>query len=166
MKKAWNSLKIEDIKNELLLKFGSNIEILNIEDSRNITIKSNICGHIIKRSIFDLRENPIEIRCTKCTHKDRDHLKLTEEGFYIKYPNFLKEYELVGEWVDSQTKTMVRHRKCGFTWEVTPYNLGKGAIVGCPKCGGCHTTYNTHVVKQLLEDTDFELLTECSKKNR
>ncbi|MGL5348280.1 MAG: hypothetical protein ACRDA3_13095 [Peptostreptococcaceae bacterium] len=164
MSKAWNSLKVEDIRNELIVKFGSNIEILEIIDSRNITIKSNVCGHIIKRNIFDLRENPRKIRCTECTHKDRRHLKLTEESFYIKYPNFAKEYEIVGNWIDSQSKTMIRHKLCGFTWEVIPYNIGRGTIKGCPKCGGCHTKYNTHVVKQLLEDTDFKLLTECNTK--
>lgn len=52
--------------------------------------------------------------------------------FKTNYTPSNTEYELVGDYKGMQEKTLIRHKKCGFVWEVKPNNLEFGK--GCPKC--------------------------------
>lgn len=53
-------------------------------------------------------------------------------------PNTLKEYKLPEEYEYMEdykgmyNKVLVRHKKCGFIWKITPNNIKLGK--GCPKC--------------------------------
>lgn len=163
MRVAPNKLSVQQIEKEIMEKFGNEVEILNIVDSKNILLKSKVCGHTFSRTIFSLRKSSSPLRCLNCSSRDRTKLHLTEEQFYEKYPNFKEKYKIIGKWINSQVKTEVQCIKCGFEWDIIPYNLATGVVTKCPKCEGGFTKYTTKVVRQLLEDTEIELLSECSE---
>lgn len=45
------------------------------------------------------------------------------------------EYELIGDYTTVRTKTVFKHKLCGYEWETVPHNLmnAKGTL-GCPNC--------------------------------
>lgn len=68
-------------------------------------------------------------RCPKCfgTHK-----KTTEEFKKEVYALVGDEYDVLGEYINAQTKTLFRHNICGFEYENTPNSFLSGHR--CPKC--------------------------------
>lgn len=163
MRVAPNKLSRQQIEKEIVERFADDVEILNIVDSRNILLKSNVCGHTFNKTIFNLRKNVSPLRCQECSSRDRSKLHLTEEQFYEKYPNFKEKYKIIGKWKNSQTETEIQCVKCKFKWDVIPYNLATGVVTKCPKCEGGFTKYTTKVVRQLLEGTEIELLSKCKE---
>lgn len=163
MRVAHNKLSPSQIKNEIVKRFGDDVEIVKIVDSRNITLKSNICEHVFNRDLFSLRKSHSPLRCKECSKKDKKKLHLTEEQFYKKYPDFSNKYKIKGEWINSQTKTEVECKKCEFKWDIAPYNLATGIVSKCPRCEGGLTKHTTKVVKQLLENTEIELISTCNE---
>ena len=91
-------------------------------------------------------------------------LHLSKEEFLIKYKNFDDMYEITSPWTNSQEKHIIRCKKCNHKWCVRPYNVAIGSC-GCPFCTDHHTKWDTLFVSQLLEDNEFELLSECNCKN-
>ena len=91
-------------------------------------------------------------------------LHLSKEEFLIKYKNFDDMYEITSPWTNSQEKHIIRCKKCNHKWNVRLYNVATG-LCGCPFCTDHHTKWDTLFVSQLLEDNEFELLSECNCKN-
>lgn len=62
--------------------------------------------------------------------------KLTKEEFVNREPDLLNgEYEFIGKYENTDTKTLFRHSTCGYEYTVTPYHFHRGRR--CPKCAGC-----------------------------
>lgn len=156
---APNKLSIEEIENRILKKFGDNIEIINIVDSKNITIKSNVCGHKYTKSLQNiLKGKPM---CKECAMKDRSKLHLSKNDFYIKYASFKKAYDIVGDWKTSQDKTTLKCKNCNRSWNAIPYLVAIGKS-GCPYCSEyTKASIDTLYVREKLKNTGFELLSEC-----
>lgn len=95
------------------------------------------------------RKYTINVLCKKCNqifNKDWESFlnnqtcpycnsrhNLNTKGFKAILPN---EYELVNEYVNTETKVLIRH-KCGFIWNIKPHNFIKkinSGYHGCPKC--------------------------------
>lgn len=158
-----NKLKVEDIRKRIIDKFDNKLEIISIIDSKNIRLKSNVCGHEFSKSLQNvLKGKPI---CRDCAMRDRSKLHLTKEEFCRKYPEFNDNYKIVGYWINSQEKTMIECRKCCSQFNIRPYNVATHSS-GCTKCGSyTKTKLDTLALRLKLEDTEFELLGECNSGN-
>lgn len=95
--------------------------------------------------------------------KESNHfLHLTKDQFVEKYKEVFKnKYEIVGEWVNSETKTTIKCKKCSKKWNTYPYNVAVG-IAKCPYCEGAKTNYDTLYLSELCKEHDFEVLSECT----
>lgn len=61
--------------------------------------------------------------------------KLTKEEFINREPDLLSgRYSMLGNYVNTRTKTLFKHNKCGFEWMLRPNNFYNGKR--CPKCNG------------------------------
>ncbi|EGT3619822.1 hypothetical protein FJ641_10510 [Clostridium perfringens] len=84
------------------------------------------------------------------THKEF----ITE--IYNKYGN---EYIILGEYVNSKTKLLIRH-KCGYEYKTTPCGLLYGK--GCPKCAGNIKKTTEEFKKEIYKmyGNEYEILEE------
>lgn len=55
-----------------------------------------------------------------------------KDKFLKKCSDRWGEYEFFGDYVNSNTKAVFRHKSCGNEFKMTPHNFGAGH--GCPKC--------------------------------
>lgn len=63
--------------------------------------------------------------------------KTTEQFKQEVYEMYQDEYTVLGEYKNSKTKVLIKHNKCGNTWEATPNNFLRGA-----KCPHCSKSYH------------------------
>ena len=63
--------------------------------------------------------------------------KTTEQFKKEVYEMYQDEYTVLGEYKNSKTKVLIKHNKCGNTWEATPNNFLRGA-----KCPYCSKSYH------------------------
>lgn len=74
-------------------------------------------------------------RCPRCA----GNIKLTKEEFYEREEDIQSgEYEMLGNYVNSDTKTLFRHNACGYEWETKPGSFHDGKR--CPRCAICKRT--------------------------
>ena len=163
MRVPHNKLSFNEVKDRVKSKFGDNVEILDFINSKNIVCKSNVCGHIYTKSLQNLMKG--RDLCPDCERKDRSFLHLNLNDFYCKYKEFAEKYEVVGKWITSQDITTLKCRSCLRKWNVRPYNVAIGKS-GCPYCGDyTKTNIDTLYMREKLKDTDFRLLSSCSKNS-
>lgn len=92
-------------------------------------------------------------RCPKCSGR----IKKTHKQFVSEVHDLVSnEYSVLGEYKNSQTKTLVRHNKCGYEYMVAPGNFLSGNR--CPKCNG--VTKKTH--KQFVSESEALIGNEYS----
>lgn len=103
-----------------------------------ILLKHNICGHKweIKPNSF-MNGN----RCPICSSRKISHKEFVNQ-VCDKYNN---EYTVLGEYINSNEKVLIRHNKCNYEWEVNTYHFINGH--GCPKCAG-KLPYTTETFKE------------------
>ncbi|NFB57097.1 hypothetical protein EXM89_12090 [Clostridium botulinum] len=103
-----------------------------IDSKSKVLIKHNICGYeyMIKPGNFI----NLGRRCPICAKKSYGAYKKLSKGEFIN--RILQatgnEYTLIGNYVDTTTKVLMKHNKCGNEWEITPKNFLKGRR--CPLC--------------------------------
>jgi len=93
-----------------------------------VLVKHNKCGHEWEVLPNDfLRKHG----CPKCfgTHK-----KTTEQFKKEVFEKYGNEYTVLGKYINSRTKILMRHEVCGTEWEITPGNFLHG--YRCPECYG------------------------------
>ena len=80
--------------------------------------------------------------------------------FEEKQPENFKNIEIIGEYVNTDTKIKCRCLIDGHEWEATPANLLSGT--GCPKCAGNRKRYTTESFKEKLKEVNpnIEILDE------
>lgn len=88
-------------------------------------------------------------------------LHLTKKDFEKKYNIFKEKYEIVGEWVNSETKTTIKCKNCGKRWNTYPYSVAIGKSK-CPYCEGAKTNFDTLYLSELCKDYGFEVLSKCT----
>lgn len=122
--------------------------------------RHNICGYEWYIAPNDLLHGH---RCGKCFGSYR---KNTEQFRKEVYDLYKDEYTVIGEYINSCTKILMKHNLCNNSWYVEPNSFlrGKGK---CPKCAGL-LPYTTDTYKekvyQLTKD-EYEVLGEY-KNNR
>lgn len=99
--------------------------------------------------------------CPKCVRRYEDR-----EGYIETLQEMYKdEYIILGDYVNSQTKTLMKHTKCGHEWLVTPNSMTQGH--GCPKCshkrGKEHYRWNPNLTEEDRKN-NFSRLTQLGYK--
>ncbi|MBF7131501.1 hypothetical protein ITQ94_08630 [Pediococcus pentosaceus] len=91
-----------------------------------VLIKHNVCGYewMIRPCIFHQGN-----RCPRCA----GNIKLTKEEFCDREEDIKSsEYEIVSRYVDTNTKTLLKHTICGYEWMIMPRIFHQGER--CPRC--------------------------------
>jgi hypothetical protein len=100
-----------------------------------ITIQHKFCGYIrsIAAGSLITKRNKGKVICPKCNNK----LKLTTETFKQKVYDLVEnEYEVLGDYVDSNTPIKMLHKKCLNAILIRPGDFFKG--IRCSYCAGLH----------------------------
>lgn len=129
-----------------LAAVNSDIQVLGnyVNFDTRIKCKCKICGWIWEGFPSNLLRGA---RCPKCTGR----APLSRDDFLKRLSNINNNIEVVGDYVNTQTKVECRCKVCGYLWKVIPTSLLRGSC--CPKCSG-------HITK-----THEEFLEEISNKN-
>lgn len=101
--------------------------------------------HVTCGNIFEMRPNNFTNgqRCPKCGRSSsQNNRRKTAEEFKKEVVSCygIGEYEVIGDYVDSETKVKVKHNKCGLVYDTRPADFTRGH--GCPDCA-----YNTRSTK-------------------
>lgn len=86
------------------------------------------CGHTYIKTPYNVTSKP---RMCKFCNANR----LRGEVEFRERVKDKTDYEILGEYKNNRTKILVRHKKCGKTFETVPYNFLK-TDEGCPHCVG------------------------------
>lgn len=90
--------------------------------------KHNVCGYEWKLIPISFH---IGYRCPRCGGTK----KLTKDEFCRREEDIVSgEYQILGKYVNTTTKTLLKHTSCGYEWNITPDKFHQGTR--CPKCGG------------------------------
>jgi len=129
-----NHLKKETgiFKDEIAKMFNGNIELVGeCTGSQNkVKLRCLIDGYEWET----LQSNALKGNgCHRCANRER----YTTETFKSKLREITNNnITVIGEYVNSVTKILVKHSKCGHEWEAIPSSLISGC--GCPKCNESH----------------------------
>ena len=120
----------EEFKKEVFNLVGNEYTVLGeyIGTHTKILMKHNKCGfeyEVIPSSFLQGR------RCPKCARTMKKDTNIFKEDVYKQVGN---EYTVLGEYINSYTKILMKHNKCGFEYEMRPDNFLQGHR--CPKCFG------------------------------
>lgn len=146
-------VKVEEIEKRIRNKFPeAHFEIVNYTKTQKpITVKcldcgeektfANLCGILNRKAFCFCYSN-----CAQAINKrhkqevlrildEKKNLQFRESKHDLNTKGFQKtlpkEYTLIGEYIDGETKVLIRH-ECGFIWKVKPHFLRR--YEGCPKC--------------------------------
>ncbi|AFQ96293.1 hypothetical protein [Listeria phage LP-KV022] len=111
---------------------NSKVEVLGtyLGNSIKILHKCKTCNHT-----WGVRPNSIKNGqgCPKCA----GGVRLTQEEYVSQIVAKGINVEVLGEYVNSDTKIAHRCKKCTHIWDITPSDIKYGR--GCPKCAGKRT---------------------------
>lgn len=121
----------DDFSREVYEKVGNEYSLLEeyMGSKKKIKIQHNVCGYI-----WEVFPNLFlsGTRCPQCAKKNiTKTTKQYKEEVFELHKN---EYSVLGEYINGQSKILVRHNKCGYEW-----NVRAQALLGhtrCPKCFG------------------------------
>lgn len=103
---------------------------------RKILFKCNICGNEWKTTPNNIMKTK---NCPKCSleKKARErtltHIEFIETA-KEKMGQLFHDYEVLGKYEGIKRKIKIRHKICGYEWEITPGNFYVAKT--CPKCHG------------------------------
>lgn len=129
---------------EEVSNISKTIEVLGeyINTATKIDVRCKICGHTWKASPSTLLSGN---GCPSCGGTRRK----TKDEFVSILSSINPNIELIGDYTNNRTKTLVRCLRCGYEWSATPHNL-IDARSRCPKC--------THSSTSFIEQFIFEWL--------
>lgn len=108
------------------------------------------------------------VGCNNCNKYKKNKRKYTTESVGAKIDEVTGgEFELNGEYVDSNTKIEVKHKTCGYIWEVYYGNLvNKGSR--CPKCSGKYnmTAEEFNIYVEEVSEGEYTCLTPFYKNTQ
>lgn len=150
----------DDFKKEVFNLVKNEYSVLGeyINARTKIKMRHNICGfeYEVKPSVFTSQGN----RCPFCDGKNKNTNRFKAEVFDL----VKNEYEVLGEYKNSQTKILMKHNSCGYEWLVTPNNFLKGRR--CPKCSISNiTSKGEDVIANVLNELNIKYVREYRFKN-
>lgn len=133
--------KTNELKNEVDLLTKGKISVIHkgliSNTHKEIDMKCNVCNHTFKQSIHVLKSNLKKVKdkensfgCAVCSGK----LKKNTEKFKKEVYNLVKdEYEVLGEYIDTDTYIRMKHNKCNTIYKVRPNDF-LNSDNRCPSC--------------------------------
>jgi len=126
-----------------------------------ILVKHNICG-------VEYTVTPNHFlggtRCPQCFGTSRG---MTDKEFRDKIKSIYNDqYVVIGKYIKSNTKVLIRHNDCGNEFNTRPNNLLRG--YGCPKCYGTPKKSHDEFIKIIKELTnnEFTVLSEYDGRDK
>ncbi len=117
-------------------------ELLEFNGGENsCTIKALFCGHIFTVRYRKFIKSP---QCRTCYPKN-----MTTEALAERIKRLDSNYELVGDFVDQDTKIKILHHKCGIVSEYGPRYFHMGAR--CPHCNSAYAEKWNHMYQLLCD---------------
>lgn len=142
----------EEFKQEVYELVGEEYEVIShYKNSKtHVKMKHNIC-----EGIWEVMPNSFlrGSRCPYCFGK----IKKTQKEFEKEVFELVgRDYTVLGEYKNYNTKILMKHNECGYEYKVTPAKF-LHAGRRCPKCnGGVKSTHEEFVVK--AKKFNFEIL--------
>ena len=141
-----------------LLETTPNI-ILLTEDIKRVKNKIDFkclkCGNVFQRNIYEF------FKTQKCPFCEGNISKYNLELFQKKMEaKKILDYEVVGDFKNSETPILFKHKKCGFIWKASPSNILAGH--GCPKC---KLSKGETKIAQILDELEIKYYTQYRFKN-
>jgi hypothetical protein len=137
-------IKIKNLFNNEYIRVGSYIGC-----EVPIEIRHNTCGntYLVKPHTL-LRANIDVGKCPWCFRTRNT----TQDQFLWKLKQVVgDEYELVGEYVNMNTHTIIKHNLCSYEFSVKPhFFISKGTR--CPWCAKKGFIYSTEIVRNEIHD--------------
>lgn len=145
--------------NEVFELAGSEYEVVGtyINNMTKVEIKHNICGH----TFYIMPSNFLRgRRCPYCSKLSRDtKITKTHEDFIKEVSDLVgSTYEVVGTYVNSDTKIDIRHTACGHIYSVKPNNFLSGNR--CPACAVNYKKTHEKFIKEIydLVGNEYEVI--------
>ena len=152
---------LEQFKEEVFKLVGNDYNVLGEYVNADIKtlIKHNKCGHeylVQPKKFLSGRRCP---KCFGCFKKTTEQFK--EELF----SQVGDEYEVLGEYINANTKILVKHNACGNEYKVTPSGILGGRR--CPKCFGCFKKTTEQFKEEVFSQVgnEYEVLGEYIQAN-
>lgn len=146
----------EEVKQEILNHLGEDYILLNdyINNKTKLTLKHLKCNNTWDITLINIKKGK---RCPYCY----GHRKLNTKEFKNKVKELTdKEYSVIGNYINSNTKIKLKHNKCNNTYEVRPDRFIQGDR--CPYCANTKTkdtNWFKNKVKE-LENDNYIVLSE------
>ena len=133
----------EEFKKEIYDRVGEDYSLIGeyINSSTRVIMKHNPCG-----DVYEIFPNSFlnGVRCSKCYGNKR----LTTDEFKERVYNLVGDkYEVLGEYINTNTKIKLIHKECGNTFETTP-----NSFLGGSRCPICKTTKGEQAIMDFLND--------------
>ena len=143
----------EDFINELK-EINNDIEVLEkyVNAITKIKVRCKVDGYE-----WEVRPDSLlkGSGCPKCA----GNIQLTHEEFINRIKNINNDIEILGEYVNSQTKIKCKCKIDGHKWEIRPNDLLNNH--GCPKCAGNIKKTTEEFINELKEiNSDIEIIGE------
>jgi len=140
--------------NEVKEKYGDEFTVLGTYSGAiNKILVKHSCGHKYKVPPIALLSGNGCPKCSNCYRR-------SEEEFVNEIKDVWKdEYEILGKYINSHTKILVKHF-CGYEYNATPIGLLSGR--GCSKCGGNYKPTTEEFKQRIYEmySAEYEILGE------
>lgn len=156
---AGNTKKSHDEYVEQLRNIKPNIEALGVyvDAKTRILHKCKICGYEWIASPNSVLHN--NIGCHYCSGKIKAH-----EQYVKELSEFNPHIDVIGEYVNANTKILHRCKIDGYEWYVTPNNVLHNR--GCPKCSFSHgeRIIETYLIKHNINYVPQHRFIDCRNK--
>ena len=124
----------------------------------HVKFKHNKCGNI-----FLMFPNSF-LRGQRCPKCNKPPTKTTDSFKQEIYSLVGNEYTMLGEYKNNRTKTLIKHNKCNYNWEVRPDDFLRGNR--CPKC---RNTKGERIISAWLDKYNIDYkeqyrIKECRNK--
>jgi predicted Zn-ribbon and HTH transcriptional regulator len=114
-----------------------------ISSQTKTLFRHNICGYEWEIAPESFHQNH---RCPRCRRVER----LTKESFCVREEDIKSgEYSMLGEYVNTNAKTLFKHNQCGYKWETKPNKFQQGS-----RCPRCNQPRGERIISRLLEGLD------------
>lgn len=137
----------EQFKNEVYKLVGNEYRVLSDYKTAKAKIKMihDDCGYI-----YYVRPDNF-LNGTRCPYCFGNIKKTTKEFTKEVYDLVGDEYEVLGNYINSDEPIMMKHNLCGQMWEVRPYHF----IGNSSRCPYCFESKGEQKVKKYLENNNI-----------
>lgn len=145
----------DEFKSEVYSIVGDEYIVLGeyVKNTKPIEIIHNVCGTIYKVTPNNfLSKNR---RCPECANNK----KRTKDQFILELKELgCDEYKLVGDFVNTTTKVLLKHKICGNIWNVSPNDF-INSNSRCPYCQN-NRSKGEQLIQKFFEDNGINYVVQ------